>query len=243
MENILVSIVTPCFNSAKTIERTILSVLNQSYSNVEYIIIDGASTDDTMAVVERYSAQFGARLTVVSEKDNGIYDAMNKGIAMAKGQLVGIINSDDWYETDTIEKMIAQYAGQKYCVLYGMQRLWQDDKIHSIAYYSHEFLETQMVAHPTCFITNATYQDFGAYALRYRSSADYDYLLSLKQSGLVAFVPLFEVLANFTMGGMSSGQIGVRETAHIRLERNLISKKAYLWKCLKSRAYQFLTSK
>ena len=102
------SIVTPTFNSAKTIFTTVDSVLNQSFNGrYEHIIIDGGSTDNTLQIIESKRTEYeakGIRLKVISEKDNGIYDAMNKGIRLARGEIVGIINSDDWYEKDALRK-------------------------------------------------------------------------------------------------------------------------------------------
>ena len=92
----LFSIITVCFNSEKTIEQTIKSVLEQSFQNYEYIIVDGASKDCTVDIIRRYEPMFKGKLKWISEPDNGIYDAMNKGIGMARGELIGIINSDDY---------------------------------------------------------------------------------------------------------------------------------------------------
>ena len=103
MENFLISVVTVCFNSERTISRTIESVLNQSYPIYEYLIVDGRSSDKTMDIVKEFEPLFNGKMKVISEADNGIYDAMNKGILMAKGKLIGILNSDDWYEPDTLE--------------------------------------------------------------------------------------------------------------------------------------------
>lgn len=99
----LISIVTVSFNSEKTIRQTIESVLNQTYTNIEYNIVDGASTDRTVEIATQYKDDFeakGIKYIITSEKDKGIYDAMNKGIARSHGEIVGLINSDDWYETD-----------------------------------------------------------------------------------------------------------------------------------------------
>ena len=107
--NPLISIITVCFNSSKTIRQTIESVLNQTYTNIEYILVDGKSTDNTVAIIEEYAPQFTAKGIVyrwVSEPDAGIYDAMNKGIKLATGEWIGIINSDDWYELDACENML-----------------------------------------------------------------------------------------------------------------------------------------
>lgn len=122
MCELLVSVITPCYNSGSTIEKTLECIENQTYKNVEYIIIDGGSTDDTLKIIERHKSRLPKNLTLVSEKDNGIYDAMNKGVRLAKGKLIGIVNSDDWYENDTVEQVVEHYANNQYEVVYGMQR-------------------------------------------------------------------------------------------------------------------------
>lgn len=101
-----VSIITPCLNSEETIRDTIESVLGQSYQNIEYIIVDGRSTDRTIEIVKEYASGFEGRLRYISEKDSGIYDAMNKGILQASGSVIGIINSDDWYEPEAVEQAV-----------------------------------------------------------------------------------------------------------------------------------------
>ena len=108
-----VSIITACFNSEKTIKTTIESVLHQTYSNIEYIIIDGKSSDSTIEIVKEYMPLFRGRLRYISEKDNGIYDAMNKGIRLSKGDVIGIINSDDFYELDAVENIIKYMNSEK----------------------------------------------------------------------------------------------------------------------------------
>lgn len=114
------SIITVCFNSEETIERTIISVLSQSYQNFEYIIVDGASTDGTLGIVEKYVEKYPDKIKLISEKDDGIYDAMNKGIRVASGDLIGIVNSDDYYETDALENISETYDGEKYEIVYGI---------------------------------------------------------------------------------------------------------------------------
>ena len=102
MQEILVSVLTPCYNSIKTIEKTLECIEKQTYQNIEYIIVDGGSTDGTLELIEQHRNRLPKQFTLISEKDNGIYDAMNKGIGLAKGRLIGIVNSDDWYEEDTV---------------------------------------------------------------------------------------------------------------------------------------------
>ena len=243
MCELLVSVITPCYNSGSTIEKTLECIENQTYDNIEYIIIDGGSTDDTLNIIEQHKSRLPENLTVVSEKDNGIYDAMNKGVRLAKGRLVGIVNSDDWYENDTVEQAVKHYRGNQYEVVYGMQRNFLREKEKVTFIYYHDFLPEQMITHPTCFVTKDTYRDFGVFDTGYRSAADYDMMLSFYESKKVAFTPVMRVMSNFRMGGMSGTQTGVRENAAIRYKRGYMSKKRYQFVMLKSRIYQWLHRK
>ena len=105
MKKIKFSIITPCYNSEKTIKRTIESVVNQSYKNIEYILIDGGSKDKTVEIIQEYQSKYPKLIKYISEKDSGIYDAMNKGIKLATGDIVGIVNSDDYYELDALKNI------------------------------------------------------------------------------------------------------------------------------------------
>ncbi len=122
----LVSIITVCLNSEKTIEQTIQSVINQTYPNIEYIIIDGKSTDRTLEIIDKYKGKISI---LVSESDEGIYDAMNKGLKLATGELIGIINSDDWYESDAVETIVNSFlADRNVQVIYGNMDVYDQDK-------------------------------------------------------------------------------------------------------------------
>ena len=216
MSDILVSIITVCYNSEKTIERTILSVLNQTYKNIEYIIVDGRSKDHTLDIVKKYKTNFGNRLKIISEKDNGIYDAMNKGIRNASGQLVGIINSDDYYENTAVEHMVSAMRDAPYQILYGLLRKTRDGIENQVVMTKHENLTNVMIPHPTCFITKKLYVDLGMYNTDYKSCADYDFMLTMKDYPEVHFIPVYQVIATFEEGkGMKK-------------KRKLINNKQYL---------------
>ncbi|MFW0899376.1 glycosyltransferase family 2 protein [Clostridium perfringens] len=241
--NKLVSVITPSFNSDKTIRYTLESMVNQVYKNYEYIIIDGGSNDNTLKIIDEYKHLFGERLKIISEKDNGIYDAMNKGISIAKGELIGILNSDDWYEKNTIELAVKNYKGNKYEVIYGIQRNIKNEKRYIEFIKSHEFLNEHMITHPTCFVSKKIYDDFGGFDTNYISSADYDFMLRLYYSNSVNFNPVYKVMSNFRVGGMSSNQIGVRETAKIKYKYGIISKNKCRLIILKSKIYSFITKR
>ena len=239
----LVSVITPCYNSEKTIEKTLVCIENQTYKNIEYIIMDGGSKDKTMDIINRHRDKLPKLLKVVSESDGGIYDAMNKGIKQASGHLIGIVNSDDWYEPDTIEQVVKHYQKQPYEVVYGMQRTLLDGKEKLTVIYHHDFLPQQMITHPTCFVTKKTYEQFGLFDTQYRSAADYDLMLRFWESRQVVVTPVMQVLSNFVLGGMSSSQTGVRENARIRYKRGYMSRKRYQFVILKSHIYEKLNRK
>jgi glycosyltransferase involved in cell wall biosynthesis len=227
--NPLFTIVTVCFNSEKTIERTLKSVLNQSCDDFEYIIVDGASKDGTLDIVRRYEEAFAGRLKVISEKDNGIYDAMNKGIRNATGTLVGMVNSDDYYEPDALENMKKAYealdpAKRDHVILYGMQRRLRDGLEIEIEFVNDRILGEGMICHPTCFVSNAVYRDFGAYDTTYKSAADLDFLLRIKKNTDTTFVPVYSIISNFELGGMSASSRGAIEAAKVRCKYGVYSK-------------------
>lgn len=232
MNDVLVSIITVCYNSEQTIERTIISVLEQTYNNIEYIIIDGKSTDGTLDIVDKYRDSFGNRLIFISEKDNGIYDAMNKGIKLAKGNLIGIINSDDYYERDAVEEIINAYINNNanpLSVYYGGTGIVSDGVIKRIVFSDHEKLEENMITHPSCFVTRKTYEEMGYFDLKYCCVADYDFMLRLKKSGIVSFVRIKKHIANFSLGGACSTNRAYIDLLHLRMDYKMISKpKGYI---------------
>ena len=242
MKNICVSIITVCFNSEKTIERTIKSVLEQTYKNLEYIIVDGKSTDKTLEIVEKYRPLFKGRMKVISEPDQGIYDAMNKGICNASGELIGIINSDDYYETDTVENVVAAMKDEDYQILYGMLRVIKENEDTGVIVMpKHENLENEMLAHPTCFVTKKVYSDFGMYDIKYRSCADHDFMLRMRKHSEVVFIPVYKLLANFTEGtGMSAQESSILEALGMLAEHGIISKTRYRLMLMKNRCKKIL---
>ena len=236
----LFSIITVTYNAEDVLPATLKSIKEQTCHLYELIIIDGKSSDATVKIVQDANIN---NTEIVSEKDRGIYDAMNKGIKQASGHLIGIVNSDDWYEPDTIEQVVKHYQKQPYEVVYGMQRTLLDGKEKLTVIYHHDFLPQQMITHPTCFVTKKTYEQFGLFDTQYRSAADYDLMLRFWESRQVVFTPVMQVLSNFVLGGMSSSQTGVRENARIRYKRGYMSRKRYQFVILKSHIYEKLNRK
>ena len=227
----LVSIITVCFNSEKTIQKTIESVLNQNYSNYEYIIIDGKSEDDTLAIIDEYCKK-NNKIKVISEKDSGIYNAMNKGIKMAKGELIGIINSDDWYENDAIEKIVEEYINYGEGIYYGMERKIRDGKEYSIERNNINFISEKMIQHSTCFVGKSIYDRYGGFNENYKYSADYELMIKMKDNN-VKFIMIDKIISNFTVGGASSTPKAAIETLRIKLKNGYISKREFYLKLIK----------
>lgn len=244
-ENVLVSIITVCYNSAETIECTLRSMLEQTYNHYEYIIIDGNSRDNTLEIIKRYEPEFQGKLKWISEPDSGIYDAMNKGIEKASGELIGILNSDDSYEKNALEIMTEKYRElqKEYVILYGFQRNMTENKEKSVVLFHHMFLDEQMITHPTCFVSRQVYRDFGVFNTSYKSSADYEFMLRIFHEGRVHFQPVYEIITNFQTGGMSSSEIGYRETARLKYQYRSISLIRYIRIIVKSLLYEFVYSR
>ena len=194
----LVSVITIVYNGEKHLRQTIESVLGQTYSSIEYIIIDGGSTDGSIAIIREYSDKLAYW---ISEKDKGISDAFNKGIQKANGEIVGLINSDDWYERDAIEKMVKEIVG--FDVAYGQLRLWKGNKQEVIFNCDHQYIDYEMTLnHPTVFVKRDCYLKFGLFDLGYKYAMDYDLLLRFKMQGC-RFVHVGAVLANMRWEGLS----------------------------------------
>lgn len=131
--NIRVSVITPVYNGAEHIRDTIESVLGQTYKNIEYIVVDGGSTDRTMEIVKEYEPLFQGRMKYVREKDKGIYNAMNKGICMSAGQLIGIINSDDYYDRNAVQNIIDNMGDAECHVVYGYLELLKGNQYYGLS--------------------------------------------------------------------------------------------------------------
>jgi glycosyltransferase involved in cell wall biosynthesis len=211
-----------------TIEQTILSVINQEFKDYEYIIIDGGSTDGTVDILKKYHDKITYWF---SEPDNGIYDAMNKGVKIAKGEFVSILNSDDWYETGTLKK-VANYidSNSKVDVFHGLLRIIKvENNEPSLIRGHYSFnLYNGMIEHPTCFVKRELFDTIGGFDLSYKSAADYDWMLKVKNKG-ASFLLIPEILANFRTGGMSDSSTGALEEILIKKNYGIYSNSKYLY--------------
>ena len=176
-----ISIITVTFNSATTVRDTIESVLKQSYPNTEYLIVDGASKDKTVEIVKEYEPKFEGRLHVISEPDKGIYDAMNKGINMATGDVVGILNSDDFFTSDDVIARVADAFAKENDIdaVYGDIHFVKDENLQKCTrYYSSKSFRPWLLrfgfmpAHPSFYCKRSIFEKYGLYDLQYRTSSD-----------------------------------------------------------------------
>ena len=182
-----ISILTATYNSDKTLRDTIKSVLRQGYKDYEYIIIDGGSKDRTLDVIKEYEPKFGGRLKYISEPDNGIYDAMTKGIRMATGDVVGILNSDDFYTSDDALKKIADaFEHNDIDATYGDIHFVNDDDLTKmVRYYSSSVFKRSfmryglMPAQPSYYCKREVYEKYVAFDTSYRIEAEFENLLRL----------------------------------------------------------------
>lgn len=226
-EDVLISVITVVFNGSKTLEQTIKSVLGQTYKNIQYIIIDGGSTDGTLDIIEKYRDRLHY---FVSEKDNGIYDAMNKGLQVATGELIGIINSDDWYERNAVRGVVDKYlkSGRNEGVFYGFLRILKDEQEFAIRRFHHNFAQHHMIQHPTWFVSKTLYNKLGFFDATFKVAGDFD-LLQRFHINDVTFYPIDEVISNFREGGISNYayRIGRREYLFLNYKYGKISKRAF----------------
>lgn len=245
-----ISVITVCYNGASTIEQTLKSVAEQAWNNIEHIVIDGGSVDGTMLVVDSY--RFGLA-HVVSEKDNGIYDAMNKGIALATGDVIGFINADDFYpSTDVLEKVARVFENPSLDACYGdLCYVGQNDSSSTIRYWkSSEFVPGTFEAgwcppHPTFFVRRSIYKRFGGFSLNYKIAADVELMMRFLEVHKIRAHYLPEVLVHMRMGGQTNKSLSniVKQNREILRALRLHNRRASVWRLmgskLISRGWQF----
>lgn len=202
-----ISIITITFNSAKTLQRALDSVQSQSYGNIEHVIVDGASTDGTRAMIETYAAKY-PNVRWISEKDDGIYNAINKGIRMATGDIIGFLHSDDIFNSsDSIEQIAAAFETGDVDVVYGDLQYCRAGKVvrkwNSNSFNPRSLKYGWMPPHPTVYVRREVYEQVGPYDEWFRISADYDMMLRIfKSNHTTHYIP--SILVSMETGGASN---------------------------------------
>ncbi len=218
-----ISIITICYNSEKTIKDTIESVLSQTYPDVEYIIIDGRSKDGTLDIVKKYSSQIAE---IISEPDKGIYDAMNKGIKKATGEIIGIINSDDFYcNKDIIATVVNQFKKTGVDACYGNIQYIDRDNIEKKVrfwrageYRKEKLRSGWIMPHPAFFVKRSVYEKYGLFNLDFKIAADYELMLRfLLRHITLSYID--ETLVSMREGGTSAASIKHRKKGWRELKR------------------------
>lgn len=217
-----ISIITVCFNSEKTIRSALESVLSQDYPNIEYIVVDGASTDSTMSIVSEYKGKIA---TVVSEPDLGIYDAMNKGVRLATGDVIGILNSDDVFESSSvISDVLESFTLNPFssCV-FGDAVFVDPANTQKVTrfYSSRKFRRWKlrfgwMPPHTATFIKKAVFSEIGNYSSDYRIASDYEFFVRMLMVRKMSFSRINKVLVKMRTGGISTS--GLKSSYLLNLE-------------------------
>ena len=209
-----ISLITVTFNSQKTLRSTIRSVLSQTYPNIEYIIVDGVSSDETLSMIKEYEPRFNGRLCWISEKDRGLYDAMNKGVLMATGEVIGFINSDDLFAENTaVEKIMrcflqnpdadCVYADLYYVAKNNVNRIIR----HWITGKQRPFSKGWHPAHPTFYVKREVYMKYGVFDLSYKLAADFELMLRFVEKDAIFMVYLEDSLVKMRLGGVTSNSL------------------------------------
>ncbi len=215
-----VSIVTASFNSANTIRDTIDSVLRQTYHDIEYIVKDGGSTDGTVDILKEYEPKFCGRMKWITEKDKGIYDGMNKGILMSTGDVVGTLNSDDFFTDEhVIENMVKAMEEKKVDAVYGDIHFVKNcDLKTTVRYYSSKHFKPFwlrfgfMPAHPSFYLKRDVYEKAGLYKTDYKIGSDFEMMVRLFHKYRISYYYLPQDFVTMRSGGASTRNINSRIT-------------------------------
>jgi glycosyltransferase involved in cell wall biosynthesis len=215
------SIITATRNSEKTIKKTLNSVNSQSYQDIEHIIVDGKSTDQTLKIVDK----FGNRVTnLISERDDGIYDALNKGIKIATGDIIAFLHSDDVFmNNNVISRIASAFIDEKCDLVYGDTIFFKNGNVKDrVRYYNSPKLSLRnlswgkMPAHPAMFLKKAIYDDCGYFDVGYKIAGDYEFLCRLMAKHKVDVVKMCEIFVAMQIGGVSTS--GLKSTIKLNQE-------------------------
>lgn len=235
-----VSIITATYNSEKTLRHTLESVLHQDYEQIEYIIVDGASKDGTLQLIKEYEPRFGGRMKYVSEPDKGLYDAMNKGLRMATGDVIGILNSDDFLNNSGIISLVAEHMQTSNVdAVYGDVHYVDDNNLGKcVRYYSSRVFSRGLMrlgfmpAHPSFYCKAEVYRDKGLFDTSFKQAADFELLLRLIycQSISTKYIPTDFV--TMRVGGLSTSGLkshkAIMKDHHRALQANKVYSNYFL---------------
>lgn len=246
-----ISVITVCYNSAKTIGHTLRSVREQTHGDIEHIIIDGGSYDNTLEIIMA-EGQHVAK--VVSERDSGIYDAMNKGIALASGELVGFINADDFYASPSVLTTVAEAFERSgaYCCYSDLCYVSRDDSARTVRYWRSadfvpgSFEKSWSPPHPTFFVRRSVYQRLGGFDLSFKIAADFELMVRYLEAARISSCYIPEVLVKMRLGGTTNRSVSniFKQNAEIRraLSKNGLrsSLVSFVLSKLVTRSIQFV---
>ena len=212
-----ISIITVCFNAEETIGDTIQSVLTQDYEDIEYIIVDGKSTDGTLEVIQSQQK----RIQLISEKDQGIYDAMNKGINIASGDVIGILNADDVYKNNQVLKDVMNAFTENVSIVYGDIEYVKNNDVSKVVrkwksglFRPGKFKWGWMPPHPGFFIKKSCYERYGLFNLNLSTSADYELMLRMLEVHNLNYIYISKIITSMRVGGASNSSLKNRFIAN-----------------------------
>lgn len=238
----LMTVITAVYNGAKTIEKTINSVLSQTWHNIEFIIIDGGSTDSTLEIIRKYDDQIDYWL---SEPDNGIADAFNKGLHRATGDYVAFLGSDDWYEPDGVFRIVKEIIPDG-MIYSGHANLRSNEgrtiiKVHKSC--PERILQTMRIAHPATFVSRDLFRRIGEFSTEFKIAMDYDFFLRAKLNGYNAKV-VDSVIVNIMSGGISYNVIDAARE-ELRIKNHYLGKKInhYVWYVIYTLLFRMISIK
>ena len=203
------SVITVCFNSQKTIRQTIQSVLSQKYKNYEYILIDGGSSDNTVKIISEYKSP---KIKMISEKDKGLYDAMNKGIKLSKGKFICILNSDDHYVNENVLFNVQKSLEDRTDIALSDisffkstgNKLVNTRKVKSSWFHPKKLKWGWMPPHPGMFIKKDIFKEYGNYSLDYQIAADFEFVVRIFNDNKLKYIHLNFISVNMSEGGLST---------------------------------------
>lgn len=213
-----ISIITIVYNSADTIRHTFDSILKQTYQQIEYIVIDGASTDQTLSIIKEYEPRFEGRMQWISEPDQGLYDAINKGIGLATGDIVGCLNADDFYTNEQVlEKITNVFQKEDIDAIYGDVHFVKPyNLLKCVRYYSSKYFHPRflrfgfMPAHPSFYIKRCCYEKYGTYSLDYSIASDFDLMVRFFHVAKIRYKYLPMDFVTMRTGGASTKNLNAR---------------------------------